>query len=160
MINNIGNRTFCHPVWSVIILMIKQIRPFPMWMSDFVIIVWLQTELESAQSFYHYSQLFASKWNGFDFILPGHSAHQSSIGDQQQLQGPCIQASKAVQQTHVLNILLPSLYHNKYIPQCNRHGYFKPMQCNHNRKKCWCVDKWGNKKGKHIKGHPDELDCS
>ena len=36
MINNIGNRTFCHPVWSVIILVIKQIRPFLMWMSDFV----------------------------------------------------------------------------------------------------------------------------
>ncbi|XP_073253825.1 uncharacterized protein [Porites lutea] len=90
----------------------------------------------------------------------GHSAHQSSIGDQQQLQGPCIQASKAFQQTHVLNILLPSLYHNKYIPQCNRHGYFKPMQCNRHRTKCWCVDKWGNKKGKHSKGHPDDLDCS
>ena len=37
MINNIGNRTFGHPVWSIIILVIKQIRPFLMWMSDFVI---------------------------------------------------------------------------------------------------------------------------
>ena len=126
-------------------------------------LVWLQTELESAQSFYHCSQLFASKWNGFDFILPGLSAHQSSTGDQQQPQGPCNQALKAVQQTeqtHALKFLLPSLYHNKYIPHCNKHGYFKPMQCNRHRTKCWCVDKWGNKKGKHSKGDPDELDCS
>ena len=45
----IGNRTSCPPIQSVIILMIKQI--------GLPLLVWLQTELDSTQSCYHYLSL-------------------------------------------------------------------------------------------------------
>ena len=46
----IGNRTSGRPIWSVIILVIKQIGLPPL--------VWLQTELDSTQSCYHYKIYF------------------------------------------------------------------------------------------------------
>ena len=53
-----------------------------------------------------------------------------------------------------------------YTPDCDEDGYFKPKQCKHHMKKCWCVDRKGNKikikkNGKNqTKSGPSELDCS
>ena len=53
----ITNRTLCHPIWCVIILVIKQIglRQVVVWFCQSL--VWLQTELDSTQSCYHYKKL-------------------------------------------------------------------------------------------------------
>ena len=53
----ISNRTLCHPIWCVIILVIKQIglRQVVVWFCQSL--VWLQTELDSTQSCYHYKKL-------------------------------------------------------------------------------------------------------
>ena len=53
----ITNRTLCHPVWCVIIPVIKQIglRQVVVWFC--LSLVWLQTELDSTQSCYHYKKL-------------------------------------------------------------------------------------------------------
>ena len=45
----IGNRTSCRPIQSVILLVIKQI--------GLPLLEWLQTELDSTQSCYHYLSL-------------------------------------------------------------------------------------------------------
>ena len=47
---NIGNRTSCRPIPSVIILVINQIRLPRLCLS----LVWLQTGLDYTQSYYHY----------------------------------------------------------------------------------------------------------
>ena len=53
----ITNRTLCHPIWCVIILVIKQIglHQVVAWFCQSL--VWLQTELDSTQSCYHYKKL-------------------------------------------------------------------------------------------------------
>ncbi|XP_068702973.1 inter-alpha-trypsin inhibitor-like [Montipora foliosa] len=73
-------------------------------------------------------------------------------------EGPCTKVKK------LLNALLVHGVPMQYTPDCDDEGFYKPKQCKHHLKKCWCVDRRGNKvknngRKRIRRGHSD-LQCS
>lgn len=129
-------------------------------------------EPQSGPCMAYYTKWFfnATSKNCSIFIYGGCGGNENNFESKEDCEAKCLvkdsPCSKAFRVQKIRNFLL---FHGKpmydgYTPDCDEDGYFKPKQCKHHMKKCWCVDRKGNKikkNGKNqTKSGPSELDCS
>lgn len=101
-------------------------------------------------------------------IHPDDKELHSSAEDQENQEGPCLhKLKKMARKAGLLKSILSQgvpMFKPKYMPQCDKEGYYAPMQCTTDKSKCWCVNRMGtkikNSREKRTRGKPDELDCS
>lgn len=107
-------------------------------------------------------------WFSWVQFLSDDKELHSSAEDQENQEGPCLhKLKKMARKAGLLKSILSQgvpMFKPKYMPQCDKEGYYAPMQCTTDKSKCWCVNRMGtkikNSREKRTRGKPDELDCS
>lgn len=107
-----------------------------------------------------------------DEKLTVHKLFLSDDEEQETQQRPCIAALENVTknmtpaQKFWASVLVKGvpMFGPKYMPTCDKEGYYAPMQCFRHKNECWCVDRLGNEiknsRDKRTRGKRNKLECS
>ncbi|KAK2835004.1 hypothetical protein Q5P01_015488 [Channa striata] len=79
-------------------------------------------------------------------------------------QGPChIELQRALDKIAKSQQRLGDKFTRFYLPNCDKHGLYKPKQCESSldgqRGQCWCVNSWNGKKIVGLTDLPADADC-